>query len=184
MATVRTGTASALLVVDMQVGVITHAWNTPQVIERIQSLVTLARAQQAPVIWVQHNDDELRPGSPAWRWVPELVPRAGEPLIPKAHNSAFEHTELEATLAQLGVSRLVLCGAATNWCIRATAYAALERGYDLALAADAHTCSPMQLDNGRTVEPAAVIDELNAVLRWLSYPGRQCSAPLADQVRF
>ncbi|MBN8488096.1 MAG: isochorismatase family protein [Burkholderiales bacterium] len=182
MATIREGRASALLVVDMQVGVVADAWDAAAVIERIQGLVRRARAEGIPVIWVQHADDGLPQGSPAWQWAPELLPLPGEALIPKNHNSAFEDTPLEATLAGLGVSRLVLTGAATNWCIRATAYGALDRGYDLALVADAHTTSPMTLDNGRTIAPACVIDELNLAMTWLSYPGRRNSAPLAAAV--
>ncbi|MBQ0961854.1 isochorismatase family protein [Ideonella sp. 4Y11] len=182
MATVRPGDASALLVVDMQVGVVADAWDAAGVLERIQGLVRRARQEGVPVIWVQHADDGLPQGSPAWHWAPELVPLADEALIPKGHNSAFEDTALESVLAQLGVSRLVLTGAATNWCIRATAYGALDRGYDLALVADAHTTSPMTLDNGRTIEPAGVIDELNLAMTWLSYPGRRNSAPLAAAV--
>lgn len=182
MATVREGTASALLVVDMQVGVVADAWDAVAVIERVQGLVRRARTDGIPVIWVQHADDGLPQGSPAWQWVPELVPLSGEALIPKGHNSAFEDTTLDATLARLGVSRLVLTGAATNWCIRATAYGALDRGYDLALVADAHTTSAMTLDNGRTIEPGCVIDELNLAMTWLSYPGRRNSAPLAMAV--
>ncbi|MBQ0931611.1 cysteine hydrolase family protein [Ideonella alba] len=182
MATVRPGDGSALLVVDMQVGVVADAWDAVGVLERIQGLVRRARSDGVPVIWVQHADDGLPQGSPAWQWAPELVPLADEPLIPKGHNSAFEGTALDSVLARLGVSRLVLTGAATNWCIRATAYGALDRGYDLALVADAHTTSPMTLDNGRTIEPAGVIDELNLAMTWLSYPGRRNSAPLAAAV--
>jgi nicotinamidase-related amidase len=182
MATIRDGAASALLVVDMQVGVIAGALDAAGVLQRIQVLVQRARHDGVPVIWVQHADDGLPQGSPAWQWAPGLQPLADEALIPKGHNSAFEDTSLDELLARLGVSRLVLTGAATNWCIRATAYGALDRGYDLALVADAHTTSPMTLDNGRTIEPAGVIDELNVAMTWLSYPGRRNSAPLAAAV--
>jgi nicotinamidase-related amidase len=182
MATIRDGAASALLVVDMQVGVIAGALDAAGVLQRIQGLVQRARHDGVPVIWVQHADDGLPQGSPAWQWAPGLQPLADEALIPKGHNSAFEDTSLDELLARLGVSRLVLTGAATNWCIRATAYGALDRGYDLALVADAHTTSPMTLDNGRTIEPAGVIDELNVAMTWLSYPGRRNSAPLAAAV--
>ena len=106
-----------------------------------------------PVVWVQHGDDELKHGSAGWQWVPELVPLEREPLLHKAFNSAFEQTELETLLAGLGATHIVLAGATSNWCIRATAYAALERGYDLTLVGDAHTTETMVLDDGQREQP-------------------------------
>ena len=136
-----------------------------------------ARAERVPVIWVQHADENLPQGSPPWHWVPELVPAADERLIHKAFNSAFEQTGLESTLASLGVTHIVLAGAATNWRIRATAYAALERGYDLTLVSDAHTTETMKLESGVTIAATDVVQELNIAMTWLAYPGRRNTAP-------
>ena len=144
MATVRKGNKGILLVVDVQVGVMSEAWDAPRIIKNVVQAVERARAQGVPVIWVQHSDDELVYGSPAWQWVPELAPAEGEPLIHKHFNSSFEQTALEDQLAQFGATHVVLAGAATNWCIRATAYAALDRGYDLTLVKDAHTTGTME----------------------------------------
>jgi nicotinamidase-related amidase len=78
----------------------------------------------------------------------------------------------------------VLAGAATNWCIRATAYGALERGYDLTLIEDAHTTETMVLDDGFHVEASSVIQELNIAMTWVTYPGRTNSTATAEQVDF
>jgi len=161
-----------LLVVDVQVGVMNDAWEPARIIGNVALAVAQARAQRVPVLWVQHGDEDLVHGSAAWQWVPELSPAPGEPLIDKQFNSSFEQTRLEQNLAALGVTRLVLAGAATNWCIRATAYAALERGYDLTLVRDAHTTVPMGLDSGRQIDAADMVHELNVAMTWLSYPGR------------
>lgn len=93
-------------------------------------------------------------------------------------------TTLEDELAQIGVTRIVLAGAQSNWCIRATAYGALERGYDLTLLKDAHTAETMVLDDGFRIEAASVIQELNIALRWLSYPGRSNGTADAECVDF
>ncbi len=171
MATVRKGNKGILLVVDVQVGVMSEAWDAPRIIKNVVQAVERARAQGVPVIWVQHSDDELVYGSPAWQWVPELVPAEGEPLIHKHFNSSFEQTALEDQLAQFGATHMVLAGAATNWCIRATAYAALDRGYDLTLVKDAHTTGTMELEDGVRIEAENVIHELNIAMTWVSYPG-------------
>ena len=184
MATVRTGSNQVLMVVDVQVGVMNEAWDAPGVIDRISHAVARARAAGVPVIWVQHGDDDLPEASPAWQWVPELGPMEGEHLLHKRFNSSFEQTELDKVLAQLGASHIVLAGAATNWCIRATAYGALERGYDLTLISDAHTTSTMPLEDGTTLEAASMIQELNLAMSWLAYPGRKNATATAEQVSF
>jgi nicotinamidase-related amidase len=184
MATVREGHQAVLLVVDMQVGVLGQAWDAPRVIANVARAVERARAQGAPVIWVQHADEELPQGSAPWQWVPELLPAPGEALIHKRFNSSFEQTALEAELALRGATHIVLAGAATNWCIRATAYGALERGYDMTLVSDAHTTDSMPLDDGATIEAASVINELNIAMSWVRYPGRSNRTANADDLDF
>ncbi len=184
MATVREGNKAVLLVVDVQVGVMGDAWEGPRVIKNVALAVERARAKGVPVLWIQHSDKELVYGSPEWQWVPELVPAGREPRIFKTFESSFEQTDLEQQLATLGATHITLAGAATNWCIRATAYGALERGYDLTLIKDAHTTRSMELDNGSKIEAESVIQDLNVVMRWLSYPGRSNSTATAAEVEF
>lgn len=176
MATVREGSKGALVVVDVQVGVVDSAWEADRVVGNVARVVDRARAAGVPVVWVQHRDEELVPDQPAWQLVSQLVPAEGEPRVHKDYNSSFERTSLEGELDRLGVSHLVLAGAATNWCIRATAYAALERGYDLTLVEDAHTTS----GDGA----AAVVDDLNTVMSWVSYADVANTTATADGLDF
>ncbi|WP_164689681.1 cysteine hydrolase family protein [Herpetosiphon llansteffanensis] len=184
MATIREGNNAALVVVDVQVGVVNEAWDGARIIGNIARTVERARAEKIPVLWVQHTDEELPTDSPQWQWVPELVPAEGEPRIHKQFNSSFEQTSLAEELAALNVSHIVLAGAATNWCIRATAYGALERGYDLTLVSDGHTTGTIELESGVTIEAADIIKELNIAMQWLSYPGRTNSTARAEHVNF
>jgi nicotinamidase-related amidase len=184
MATIRDGNKTALLVVDVQVGVMRSAWDSARVISNVVRAVEKARASQIPVIWVQHNDDEMQHGSADWQLVPELVPAADEVRIDKHYNSSFEETGLEDALRSMGVSKIVLAGAATNWCIRATAYGALDRGYDLTLIKDAHTTESIDLGNGHTIEAAGIIMDLNVAMKWLSYPGRTNQTVSAEELAF
>lgn len=184
MATVREGIKSVMIVVDVQVGVVKEAWDGSGIVKNIARAVERARAQDVPVIWVQHSDEDLPYASPQWQWAPELVPAKGESRIDKHFNSSFEQTTLEAELAQLGATHIILAGAATNWCIRATAYGALERGYDLTLISDAHTTESMVLEDGTRIEASCIIEELNIAMTWLDYPGRRNGTATADQVNF
>ena len=184
MATVRKGNQGVLLVVDVQVGVVADAWDAPRIVKNVARAVERARAQGVPVVWVQHADENLAYASLQWQWVPELVPAPGEPLIHKQFNSSFEQTALDDELAKLGATHVVLAGAATNWCIRATAYGALERGYDLTLVEDAHTTSTTELKNGGKIEAASLVHDLNLAMTWLNYPGRTNGAATAEEVDF
>lgn len=184
MATVRTGKKSVLLVVDAQAGVMAGCWDAPRIIANVARAVQRARDEQTPVIWVQHADDDLPQGSSQWQLVPELTPAPQERTIHKRFNSAFEETGLEAALAELGATRIVLAGAATNWCIRATAYAALDRGYDLTLLKDAHTTESMDFDDGAIIAASDIVRDLNVAMTWLAYPGRKNAATSVDEVSF
>ena len=74
------------------------------------------------------------------------------------------------------MSHIVLLGVATNWCVRATAYAALERGYDLTLVADAHT-------TGGDAAPH-LVDDLNTVMQWVQYADVSSTTATAGELDF
>ena len=171
-----------LLVVDVQVDVVANAWDRDRIVANVALAVSRARAARVPVVWVQHADDELPRDTPGWRWVPELTLAPGEVRIHKHHNSAFEDTALLALLDRAEVSHLFLAGAATNWCIRATAFGALERGFDLTLIGDAHTTTDLKLAPETEIPARLAIEDLNAAIQWLDYPGRKNRVASAAEV--
>ncbi len=128
MTTLENRPNTALLVVDVQNGVVAGAHERDAVVTNVASLVDRARREQVPVVWVQHSDDELARGSDEWEIVPELAPGDAEPLIEKNYGDSFEETELEAVLSGLDVGRLVVVGAQTDACIRSTLHGALGQG--------------------------------------------------------
>lgn len=173
-----------LLVVDVQKGVVAAAHGREAVIATIARIVDRARKGKLPVIWVRHSDAGLVPGNPDWEIVPELRPAADESIIDKNFNSCFEGTDLKAILDQTGAREIVLTGAQSNWCIRATAHGALERGFDLTLVSDAHTTESVEFGEGRRIEAESIIAELNAAMAWMSYPGRVNRAVKAAELDF
>ena len=139
MSTLENRPNTALLVIDVQNGVVEAAHARDAVVANVGSLVEKARRERVPVVWVQHHDDQLAKGSDNWRIVPELTPGDAEPLVEKSYGDSFEDTTLENVLSGLGVGRLVVVGAQTDACIRSTLHGALVRGYDATLVSDAHT---------------------------------------------
>lgn len=170
----------ALLVIDMQRGVVSGAHDRDAVVGRIAALVERARAAGAPLVWVQHADDQLERGSPAWRLIDELTPRPDEPLVHKAYPDAFEDTDLEPVLARLGVGRLIVAGAQTDQCIRATLHGGLVRGYDVTLVSDAHTTEDLSAYGAPP--PAQVIAHTNLSWGWQRAPQRRGTTVAAADV--
>src|ERR1700689_2454096 len=125
MTTLPGRTNTALLVIDVQNGVVEGAHDRGGVVSRIGSLVERAREADVPVIWVQHTDEDLAEGSEAWEYVPELKRRDDEPLVPKHYGDSFEETELERLLAERRVGHIVVAGAQTDQCIRSTLHGAM-----------------------------------------------------------
>jgi len=161
---------TALLVIDVQNGVVSGAHNRDGVIANINTLVDRARADDVPVVWVQHSSEELPQGSEVWDYVPELVREESEPLVHKTYGDSFEDTSLESVLADRGVGRLFVTGAQTDACVRSTLHGALVRGYDATLVGDAHTTEDLSEYGAPT--PDKVIAHTNLYWDWQSAPGR------------
>jgi nicotinamidase-related amidase len=173
---------TALLVIDVQNGVVDGAHNRDGVIANINTLVERARADQVPVVWVQHSDDDLPRDTDRWQYVPELVRDESETVVHKSYGDSFEATELEAVLADLGVGRLVVAGAQTDACIRSTLHGAFVRGYDVTLVADAHTTE--DLTQWGAPPPDQVIAHTNLYWKWQDAPGREGGTVDTADVRF
>jgi nicotinamidase-related amidase len=139
MTTLENRPNTALLVIDVQNGVVGDAYERDTVVANVGAVVEKARGADVPVVWVQHSSENLEQGSEQWEIVPELNPDESEALIPKRYPDSFEETSLESVLSGLAVGRLVVVGAQTDECVRSTLHGALVRGYDATLVSDAHT---------------------------------------------
>ena len=173
---------SALLVIDVQNGVMATAVERDGVISRIGSLVENARSSGVPVVWVQHSSEELPQGSPQWEFVPELQQLATESVVHKRYGDSFEDTDLETVLATAGAGRVVVAGAQSDACIRSTIHGAFVRGYDVTLVADAHTTE--DLTQWGAPPPEQVISHTNLYWQFQGGPGRTAEVANAAEVSF
>jgi nicotinamidase-related amidase len=173
---------TALVVIDVQNGVVAGAPRRDEVVANIATLVDKARAEDVPVVWVQHSDDGLPMGSEEWRYVPELVLRESEPVVHKHYGDSFEATDLEGLLAERRVGRLVVAGAQSDACVRSTIHGAFVRGYDVTLVGDAHTTE--DLSPYGAPPPEAVIAHTNLYWRYQTAPGRQADTVDTGEVSF
>jgi nicotinamidase-related amidase len=173
---------TALLVVDVQKGVVAEAHDRDNVIANIDTLVDRAREEDVAVIWVQHNDEGLPRDSDEWQYVAELERLDSEPLVHKSYGDSFEDTDLEELLAERGIGRLVVAGAETDACIRSTIHGAFVRGYDVTLVKDAHTMPDYSSYGAPT--PDVVISHTNLYWQQQRAPGRRGDAVDTSEVSF
>jgi nicotinamidase-related amidase len=173
---------TALLVIDVQVGVVAKAHNRDGVIANINTLVDKARTEEIPVVWVQHSDGDLPRDSESWEYVPELVRLESEALVHKSYGDSFEDTELDELLAEQGVGRLVVTGAQSDACIRSTIHGAFTRGYDVTLVGDAHTTE--DTTEWGAPPPDQVIAHTNLYWHNQSAPGRSAGTVDTASVEF
>jgi len=149
---------SALLVIDVQNGVVLNAFEKDAVVVQINKAIDSARASNLPVIWVQHSEEEMPIGSHYWEIIPELVPEDHDGRVEKIHGSSFLETDLANILQEHDISHLYITGAQSENCVNATTVDALERGYRVSLVSDAHTTddgSVVATINGKFVESSA-----------------------------
>lgn len=173
---------TALLIVDVQNGVMAAAHERDAVVGNIAALVERARAAKVPVVWVQHSSDELPYGSEPWGYIADLSFGTGEPVVHKRYGDSFEDTDLADRLAELAVGHLVVAGAQTDACIRSTIHGAFTRGYDVTLVSDAHTTE--DLTEWGAPPPAQVVSHANLYWTHQAAPGRTARVQSTAKITF
>jgi nicotinamidase-related amidase len=179
MSTLSDRPNTALVVVDVQNGVVSEGYDRDQVVANISTLVGKARTVGVPIVWVQHNSEQMPKDSDNWQLVAELKRDESEPLVHKTFPDSFEETDLEDVLARAGIGRIFVSGAQTDECIRSTIHGAFVRGYDVTLVADAHTTE--DLTEYGAPPPDKVIAHTNLYWQHHQAPGRTAAVqPTAD----
>lgn len=182
MTTLANRPNTALLVIDVQEGVMSGTHDRDRVVANIAALVEKARASDADVVWVQHQAADLEPGIDAWQYVPELVPQDGEAVVSKEYGDSFEATHLADVLAERAVGHLYVAGAQTDQCVRSTLHGAFVRGYDATLVADAHTTEDLSPYGVPT--PDKVVAHTNLYWQHQAAPGRTAGTVDTADVHF
>lgn len=183
---------TALVIIDLQKDIL-KGLGSPQrqpvldsavdaVVARMASLQRLARETNVPVVVVQHDgrpDHRLGRGKPGWELRPEIAPLGNDTLIHKQTSDSFFETGLDAALKAKGVSRIVLGGCMSQYCIDTTARRAVTLGYDVTLVADGHATA----DAG-ALSAEQISAHHNLLLDGFGAGGRTISVMKADKIGF
>lgn len=164
----RFGRETALLLIDVQTGVnVLHHWggptgrrNNPQAEDNQRSLLAAWRQADLPVAFTRHDsreaDSPLKLSLDTGKQIEGLEPSGGDIVIVKDVNSGFIGTGLEVALRRAGVSRLVVSGFFTNFCVETTVRMAGNMGFDVTLAEDACATTNRVGPDGTDHDPETV----------------------------
>lgn len=153
------GRRPALLVIDMTLGFTSPEsplrCDLESVVTAIAALLDAAREKEVPIVYTTVSYGEggraaakafiekipvlltLAEGSPFTEIDPRLAPRSGEAVLNKLFASAFFGTPLQSLLAAHGCDSVIVTGASTSGCVRATAVDVLQNGYRLTVPREA-----------------------------------------------
>ena len=175
---------TGLLVIDMQAGLFgpeSPRHDTEGVVDRINQLARAVRRAGGVVVFVQHDGppgDPFEPGTEGWRFLASLERGAGDLVVHKTACDAFYRTELAEVLDKHRVSRLIVTGCATDFCVDTTIRAAASRDYEVVVAEDGHTTADRP-----HVDALSVIRHHNWVWQNLIHPRVQVKVePVASLV--
>jgi nicotinamidase-related amidase len=136
----------ALLVVHMQVGLLNGKpkHDLRRVLGRINRLAAKVRAESGKVILIQHcggRGDDFEPQAPGWEFLPELVRKPDDIVLPTTLNDPFAGTDLGARLTEIRPARVLVTGWATDFCVDSTVRSTVAHHFDVVAVADGHTLS-------------------------------------------
>ena len=174
--------STAVLIVDLQVGVVRGCHDAAGTVVRTARLVDRARAEGASVVWVLDHS-EFEPETPDWRLPAPLQALPGEPVIRKRYRDAFCETDLGPTLRGRGITHLAIGGSQSDYCVRSTAQRAAQEGYDVTLIGDCHTTCDQEYA-GVTITGKQAIAHTNLYWQGYRWPGGRFAVAGHDAVRF
>lgn len=170
---------TALLIVDVQEFLIEHAFQGHALVERIEKLLTRARALQIPAFFIQHceSEGEFEIGTPTWQIHHAIPPKDQETVIQKFACDSFFDTPLRDELETREINHLVIVGLQTEYCIDTTSRRAISFGYDVTLVKDCHST----LD-GQVLKAEQIIAHHNSVLHGFGTPNNHIAVTSSDSI--
>jgi nicotinamidase-related amidase len=148
---------SALLVMDVQNGIVERFAEAAEAMAPFQRAVAAARGAGIPVLFVRvgfrEGYPEISPNNKSFSALPErggmtvadestqvhssVAPLPGEPIVTKLRVSAFAGSDLEVILRARGTEKLILAGIATSGVVLSTLREAADKDYALTVLSDA-----------------------------------------------
>jgi nicotinamidase-related amidase len=117
------------------------AFEGDRVVRNANALIAAARLAGAPVVFTVHEEAEggLVRGSPGWQLAKGLTAEPADLRVRKTTVDPYLRTDLERLLRDRGITRVVVCGLQSDFCIDSTVRRSLALGFNVTLASDGHS---------------------------------------------
>ena len=157
-----------------------RAWESDRIIVRINEVAARARRAGAPVIFIQHESTSgyLEYGSAAWQLADGLHAEPRDLRVRKTTPDSFLKTDLLEILQRHAITRLIVCGMHSEFCVDTTTRRALALGYPVTLVKDAHTSA-----GNEVLSAQQVIGHHNATLTNISSFGPRVLAVASEDIQ-
>jgi len=159
---------TTLLVIDVQKGLFTQkttVYKEKDILKNITELIDVARSNEIPIIFVQHNNKGLlKIESAGWKLHPSIHPLPDEDIVQKSNGSAFKETNLKDSLDEKDIKNIIMLGMTTHGCVKTTCNDALKLGYKVILVSDAHSSYSNNAEE-LIIKWNKILSEKGAVLR-------------------
>ena len=174
--------STAILVIDVQAAFFegdTRPFDAEGTTEQINKATNWARENTFPVIFIQHEQGgtTVEFDSAGWQLYSGLKVASGDYRMRKTTPDSFLRTPLQELLNELGITHLIICGYATEFCVDTTTRRAAGLGYHITLLADAHTTDDKPHASGKSIR-----QHHNCTLPSISSFGVPISARQTDDV--
>ncbi|KRN95356.1 isochorismatase family protein [Companilactobacillus kimchiensis] len=130
--------AETLIVIDMQKA-LQYSYDFTGLVHKINHRIAAYRQANLPIIFIQHNDQDIVRGSDLWQLSGKLDKQKEDVVVEKFHPNAFYQTNLNKVLMQQGSRTIELCGAQTEYCCNASIVMAHGLGYKILMEHDMTT---------------------------------------------
>jgi nicotinamidase-related amidase len=174
--------AAALLIIDMQTALVPALWLGEELASRITLVAQRARSQGVPVIAIQQTGPAgtpFDPEDPGWQLSPRLRLQDDDLRLRKSATDSFFRTNLAEILAARDVDTVVITGAATDYCVDATARSALSHAFDVILLGDGHAPGA---EGDADLSPEQIVRHHNQILSQAIHPGGALRVVTAEAV--
>ena len=139
----------ALILIDIQNGLTKKKtlYNESVFFDTVNSTIKAYRDSDFKIIFVQHNNNQLKNGSSDWDIDSRIDKQENDYVIQKKHGNAFQNTDLKITLEDLEIKLVTVGGLVSHGCVKATCLGGLSEGFEVSLLKNGHTNWNKDADN-------------------------------------
>ena len=131
----------ALILIDIQNELTKKKplYNEDLFLDTINSAIKAYRISDSKIIFVQHNNNQLKNGTFNWEIDQRIDKHDNDIIVQKNHGNAFKKTDLKQILLDFNIDSITIGGLVSHGCVKATCLGGLAEGFNTLLLKNGHT---------------------------------------------